>query len=495
MFGYAGKFLEVDLTAEKLKDVTFNEDILRQYIGGRGLAAKILWDRLGDRWETIDPLGPENILLVLPGPLTGYYPGARICVSGKSPQCNGIVGSTVSCEFPVELKCAGYDGLIITGKAAKPSYIFITNSWADIKDAGNLWGKGGQETLKILTKEGRKELEMKNPRYGEWKEPSALYIGPAGENRSRMAHVIAKRNHAAGFGGYGAVMGSKNLKAILAKGIGSLPDIADFEKMDKLRNEVLVSGFVMNTFRWWGMGGDVYDVGNLSSREPVRNWQEEWHNIKILGINRIEERVHVKHYWGDFGCPKTCMRVSMSKTGPFKGAIASAPVYELQACVGVNLGIFNPEEIVYMVALMDELGLCGIQAGNVLGFIGELYEKGILGKEDLDGIEPVWGNVKAFAALARKIAVRDGVGELFAEGSYRAALKLREKKGIDVMQYAITYKGTAPGAHGPRSGTWIKDISYPCSVQPGDHCSIAALPYGELRSMFADSGVLLLTLL
>ena len=106
MRGYAGKFLEADLSREKMKDVQFDEDILRQYIGGRGLATKILWDRLGDHWEKVDPLGPENILLLLTGPLTGFFPGAKLCVSGKSPQSNGIVGSTVAGEFPVELKCA-----------------------------------------------------------------------------------------------------------------------------------------------------------------------------------------------------------------------------------------------------------------------------------------------------------------------------------------------------------------------------------------------------
>jgi len=109
MRGYTGKFLEIDLSTENIKNVTFNENILRQYIGGRGLATKILWDRLGTRWETVDPLGPENILLVLTGPLTGFFPGGRICVSGKSPQSNGVVGSTIAGEFPIELKCAGYD--------------------------------------------------------------------------------------------------------------------------------------------------------------------------------------------------------------------------------------------------------------------------------------------------------------------------------------------------------------------------------------------------
>jgi Aldehyde:ferredoxin oxidoreductase len=142
MRGYAGKFAEIDLTNESVKEVRFDEKTLRSYIGGRGLAAKILWDRLGEKWDEVDPLGPENILLLLSGPMTGYYPGGRLCISGKSPQSNGITGSTMAGEFAVELKCAGWDGLIITGKAKKPSYILVKDSKIEIRDATHVWGKG-----------------------------------------------------------------------------------------------------------------------------------------------------------------------------------------------------------------------------------------------------------------------------------------------------------------------------------------------------------------
>jgi len=261
MRGYAGKFLEVDLSAENIKELTFDESILRQYIGGRGLATKILWDRLGRRWETVDPLGPENILLVLTGPLTGFFPGSRICVSGKSPQSNGVVGSTVAGEFPVELKCAGYDGLIITGKAAKPSYLFITDSKAEIRDASHIWGKDGKQTLTMLTKEAREELRKRFPLYGEWKEPAALYIGPAGENKVRIAAVMAKWTHAAGYGGYGAVMGSKNLKALVAKGTGPLPEVEDIEKVKTLIDEVSARCYINDSRRRWGTSASGYEVG------------------------------------------------------------------------------------------------------------------------------------------------------------------------------------------------------------------------------------------
>ncbi len=494
MRGYAGKFLEVDLSTENTKDLTFSENVLRNYIGGRGLATKILWDRLGHRWENVDALGPENILLILTGPLTGFFPGGRICVSGKSPQSNGVIGSTIAGEFPIELKCAGYDGLIILGKAAKPSYLFIVDSQIEIRDASHIWGKNGKQTLKMLTEEGREILQKRSPSYGEWKEPAILYIGPAGENRVRMAAVMAKWTHAAGYGGYGAVMGSKNLKALVAKGTGPLPEVEDIETVKTLIDKVSEQCYSDDAFRRWGTGAAGYEVGAKDSSEPVRNWQEEWHDQQSFGVNRFEQRVWIKRHWGDFGCPTTCLKIAMSKVGPFKDAIGDNPDYELQAYLGTNLGIFTPEENVYLSSVIDDLGFCGIQCGNLLGFAGELYQRGILTKEDLDGIELKWGDTRAFAALAEKIMVREGIGDILAEGSYRAALMIQEMKGTNLMQYVVQEKGVAPGAHGIRSGRdYTTEISYACSVQAGDHTSVAYMPIdhgdSELTMILHDSGV------
>jgi aldehyde:ferredoxin oxidoreductase len=227
MLGYAGKMLEVNLSTQRIKNLRPSDEILKDYVGGRGLATKILWDRLGSRWETVDPLGPENVLLFLTGPLTGFFPGARICVSGKSPQSNGVVGSTVAGEFGVELKCAGYDGIIMNGEAEKPVYLFIKDSEVEIRDASRVWGKDAKQTMTLLTRECRELLRKRFPRYGEWKEPAMLYIGPAGENKVRTAVVASKWTHAAGYGGYGAVMGSKQLKAVVVKGTGPLPEVSE----------------------------------------------------------------------------------------------------------------------------------------------------------------------------------------------------------------------------------------------------------------------------
>ncbi|MCK4498717.1 aldehyde ferredoxin oxidoreductase, partial [Candidatus Bathyarchaeota archaeon] len=433
MLGYSGKFIQVNLTEESVQEITFDDDVLRQYLGGRGLAAKILWDELGEDWEKTDALGSENILLFLTGPLTGFFPGARICVSGKSPQSNGVVGSTVGGEFGVELRCAGYDGIIVYGKAQKPSYLFVKDSEIQLKDASHLWGKDAKQTFRILTRECRDYLQNRFPRYGEFKEPAILYIGPAGENEVLTAIVGAKWAHAAGYGGYGAVMGSKRLKAIAVKGTGPLPHVADLGKVKRLIQKVCDNSYESVLWRRWGTGAAGYEVGAKLSAEPVRNWQDEWHDEKSYGVDKFENRVWIKQFWSDFGCPTCCLKIAMNKVGPLKGAITDDPDYELQAYLGPNLGLFTPEENVYLSSLVDDLGLCGIQTGNVLGFTAELYQRGILTKVDLDGIELEWGDVKAFASLIQKITLREGVGDLLAQGTYRVALKIAELKKLDVL--------------------------------------------------------------
>jgi aldehyde:ferredoxin oxidoreductase len=491
--GYAGKFLEINLSTNNVQEIVYEDDVLKNYIGGRGLATKILWDRLGDKWEKVDPLSPENPLLFLTGPLTGYFPGGRICVSGKSPQSNGVVGSTVAGEFGIELKCAGYDGIIVTGQASNPVYLFIKDNDIQFKDASHIWGKDAKETVKLITRECRALLKKRFPLYGEWKEPSILYIGPAGENKVRTAVVAAKWTHAAGYGGYGAVMGSKRLKAVAVKGTGPLPEVADMERVEQLIQKVCRDVYENELWRRWGTGAAGYMVGAKMSSEPIRNWQEEWHEKKSFGVDKFENRVWVKPYWGDFGCPTTCLKMAMVKTGKFKGAITDNPDYELQAYLGTNLGIFTPEENVFLSSLIDDLGLGGIQTGNLLGFVAELYQDGILTKEDL-GLELKWGDAEVFAALAQKMVHREGIGDLLAEGTYHAAKRIGEMKNLDLSPYIVQCKGIGIGAHGIRSGKdYPSIISYACSVQGGDHTSTAYYPLDDFRSelimTFNDSAV------
>jgi aldehyde:ferredoxin oxidoreductase len=491
MGGYAGKILDINLSAGSIETLKLDESILRQYVGGRGLGAKILWDRLGSTWQTVDPLGPENILVAMSGPVTGYVTGgSRICVCGKSALTNGIVGSTVGGEFPIELKCAGFDGLLVTGKSERPVYILVTDDHAEIREADELWGMDGKQTTRALTHEVRALLSQAKPKYGVWKEPAILYIGPAGETLNRTAAVMQKWTHAAGYGGYGAVMGSKGLKAIVAKGTGPLPEVYDNEAVNAAIRQMWDEAFQAGP-SLWGTSPGGYRTGYASSSEPVRNWQEEWHDEKSIGADKFARRFWVKRYWSDCGCPRACMKLAVVRAGEFEGAITDAPDYELIAYCGPNLGIYDPEAVVYMCAVADDLGFSGINGPNVWAFAAELYQRGILTKEELGGIEPEWGDTNAFAQLAWLIARREKIGDVLAEGTYRAALKIGEMKGIDLLPHAVQFKGMEVGAHGIRSGLdyagrW--PMGYACSTQPGDHTSIASMrPGGETGSALGDS--------
>ena len=494
--GYAGKWLDIDLTKEKIDDITFPEKTLYQYFGGRGLAAKVLWDRLGKKWAKVDPLGPENILTILTGPLTALHGGSRISVSGKSPLSNGTVGSTASTEFAAELKCAGYDGVFVSGRASGPVYLLITDDGAEIMDAAHLWGKIGEDTLKMLNAEVRKELTRRKPGIGLWKEPSMIYIGPAGENLIRNAAVMTKIAHACGYGGYGAVMGSKKLKAVVAKGRGPLPGVYAPKTVETLLHEYhqqVISGGALggSSLRRWGTGYGGWSVGAVSSSEPVRNWQEEWHDERSMGGPRFSTRFWVKSYWSDFNCSKSCMKISCIKTGRWKGDITDMPDYEIEAYCGPNLGIFNPEDIIHLCTIMDNLGMSGINTANTMGFAAELYQRGILTRDDL-GFDLNWGDAEAFTKLAWLMVNREKIGDLLAEGTYRAALKISEIKGVDVIPYAVHVKAVEVGAHGLRSGKEADyhDISYACSAQGGDHTSSIYLDFKHpFYSLFIDSAV------
>jgi aldehyde:ferredoxin oxidoreductase len=491
--GYAGKFLDVNLTSRKIKDTTLDDEVLQMFFGGRGLAAKILWDRIGKNWGDIDPLDPENLLIALTGPMTGIYPGGRICVSGKSPMSNGTVGSTASTEFAHELKCAGYDGVIVSGRADDPVYIQVTDNAAEIKSANHLWGLNGEKTLIALNREVTAELTKRKPQIGLWKEPGFIYIGPAGENLVRNAAVMTKLCHACGYGGYGSVMGSKNLKAIVAKGRGKMP-FPDSPETTKLlwkkSHELLIA---RTQFRRWGTGYGGYGFGNNSSSEPIRNWQEEWHDEESIGGPRFETKYWVKKKWADFNCTTNCMKVSCIKNGRWKGDITDMPDYELQSHCGTNFGIFDPEEIIHLSTLIDLLGHSGINGPSAMSYAAELYQRGILTKEDI-GFELKWGDVNAFEKLAYMVARREGIGDIIAEGTYRAAIKIAKMKGMkpeELLKYAVVVKGIEVGAHGTRSDAdFAHDIGYAASVQGGDHTSLANDGFTDMSgSIFADSGV------
>lgn len=491
--GYAGKWLDIDLTTGKIEEVVYPDKMLQQYFGGRGLAAKIVWDKIGDKYEEVDGLDPENPLVIITGPMTGIYPGGRICVSGKSPVSNGIVGSTAATELATEMRFAGYDGVTFTGKSPKPVYLLITDEGAELRDASHLWGLDGEQTLIKLNKEVTEELTKRQPNIGLWREPGSIYIGPAGENMVRNAAVMAKICHAAGYGGYGSLMGSKNLKAVVAKGRGSLPKVDSPEAVKLLWRKIHEIHIGRTGMRRHGTGYAGYAVGADTSSEPIRNWQEEWHDEKSFGGPMFETRFWVKKKWADFNCTVNCMKVSCIKTGPWKGDITDMPDYELQAYCGTNFGIFDPEANIHLSALVDKLGHSGINGPNTVAFAVELHQRGILSDEDI-GFIPKWGDVETFEKLLMMMALREGIGDILAEGTYRAALKIAEMKGLkseEVLKYAVHVKGIEIGAHGTRSDMdYTHDISYAASVQGGDHTSTAVDGYDDMTgALLSDSGV------
>jgi aldehyde:ferredoxin oxidoreductase len=491
--GYAGTWLEIDLSKNKIDKVQYSEKTLKQYFGGRGLAAKVLWDKIGDKWPELDPLAPESPLMVYTGPMTGIYPGSRICISGKSPVSMGTVGSTAATELANEMKQAGYDGATFLGKADKPVYLLITDDDVEIRDASHLWGLDGEKTLIKLNKEVTEELKKRKPGTGLWKEPGSIYIGPAGENLVRNAAVMAKICHAAGYGGYGSLMGSKNLKAVVARGRGSLPEVDAPESVKLLWRRTHEYCIARTAFRRQGTGFAGYRVGAITSSEPIRNWQEEWHDEKSFGGPMFETKFWVKKKWADFNCTVNCMKVSCIKTGPWKGDITDMPDYELQAYCGTNFGIFDPEANIHLSSLVDQLGHSGINGPNTAAYAVELHQRGILSDDDF-GFRPMWGDAETFDKILRMMAKREKIGNILAEGTYQAAYKIAELKGRspeELLKYAVHVKGIEIGAHGTRSDAdYTHDISYAANVQGGDHTSTSSDGYNEMSgSVFCDSAV------
>jgi aldehyde:ferredoxin oxidoreductase len=242
-----------------------------------------------------------------------------------------------------------------------------------------------------------------------------------------------------------------------------------------------------------GTGYAGYAVGADTSSEPIRNWQEEWHDEKSFGGPMFETKFWVKKKWADFNCTTNCMKVSCIKTGPWKGDITDMPDYELQAYCGTNFGIFDPEANIHLSALCDQLGHSGINGPNTAAYGVELHQRGILGDDDF-GFKPEWGDPMTFDKILRMMAKREKIGDILAEGTYLAAHKIAEIKGMkpeELLKYAVHVKGIEIGAHGTRSDAdYTHDISYAGNVQGGDHTSVSVDGYSDMSgAVFTDSAV------
>jgi aldehyde:ferredoxin oxidoreductase len=442
MVGYLGKLLFVDLSTGKINVETPDESLYRNYLGGYGMGVRILYSRMK---PGADPLGPGNMLGILAGPLTGTAAptGARYGVVAKSPLTGGWGDANSGGEFGPYLKMAGYDGVFFTGISPEPVYLLINNGQAELKDACHLWGKDSYETEDALMAE-----------YG--KQCRVSCIGPAGEKLSLISAVMTDKGSAAGRSGLGAVMGSKKLKAVAAVGSLEVP-VADKETLMKLRMEHVKSLQVpgpdgmsfMEKFHKYGTSAMGFNSAH-SGDTPVRNWGG-------VGVVDMPDRkgldqdlvatTYVAKLTGCWHCPIACKAVLKEGAGEYiYTAGARRPEYETQASFGAYCLNSNHEAINKANDICNRYGLDTISAGSVIGFAIECYENGILTKEDTGGVELKWGNHQAMSAMTEKLARREGLGAILADGVKRAA----ERIGKGAEKFAVHIGGQEPGMHDPK---------------------------------------------
>ncbi|TEU02109.1 MAG: aldehyde ferredoxin oxidoreductase [Dehalococcoidia bacterium] len=462
--GYFKKHLHVDLTKGNAERRDLPDAFIEKYIGGRGFGAKLVWDNLRKHDFKIDPLGPENLMVVAPGPLTGVY----LPSSGKNSfvaisPATGLYGdSSIGGSFGVELRQTGLDVLSITGRAPELSIIFIDNDETTIIPIPELKGKS------CLEAEGRiKE------RLGTHAVHVAI-IGVAGENMVRFACVNTDWGRNAGRTGIGAIMGSKNLKAIVLRGHKDIPVydvpglVAETEKACKYLEE-------HKYFKMWQQEGlmNVIEYANEKGILPAYNFKDSvfTKHDQINGAMMLDQ-----YKIGDsacFSCTMCCSNICLVKNGKYTGTVVEGPEYESCAMLGPNLGIDNFAAILAANRLCDELGVDTISTGNIVGAVIEGYEKGILSLSDLDGKEITWGDEDAILELIQRIADRQGIGDVLADGARRIIDKWPEMdkiilqvKGLEQSAYdsrpsismGLAYATSDIGAHHTRAWTIAKEM-------------------------------------
>jgi len=477
--GYMGKLLFVDLSKGDIKEEVPEERLYQDFMGGYGLGARVLYSR---QPGGVDPLGPESIIGFVTGPLTGMrgmVMAPRFTVVGKSPLTGGWGDANSGGYFGPYLKFAGYDAVFFSGVSPKPVYLFVDNGQAELRDAGHLWGKDSRETDEGLKSELGGNVAV-------------ACIGPAGERLSLISSIMHDIGSAAARSGLGAVMGSKRLKAVAARGTMEVP-IPDKEKVTRASKEFLgqYMGDYYERFKKWGTCGDNANAA-LNGDSPVKNWAGvgvvDFPNAKAIGgdaMIAIQERKH-----GCLWCPIRCKGVM--KAGGLKGfpyeAGSHKPEYETSAAFGMLLLNDNLESIVKANDICNRYGLDTISAGATIAFAVECYENGIISKEDTGGIELGWGKSQAVVAMTEQMARREGFGAVLADGVKRAA----ERIGRGAERYAIHSGGQELAMHDPRLMS-IFATAYECDSAPGRHTSGAMdAMYSSVMRIMDTSGMCML---
>jgi aldehyde:ferredoxin oxidoreductase len=439
--GYTGKILFVNLSTGDLKEEAPDEKLYKDFVGGSGLGARILYSR---QKAGVDPLGPENMLGFVTGPLTGTpaVTGARYQAVAKSPLTGGWGDANSGGYFGPNLKFAGYDAVFFTGIADKPVFLFIDNGKAEIRDAGHLWGKSTYETEDILADELSKDVH-------------SVCIGPSGEKLSLVSCIVTTRGSVAARSGLGAVMGSKKLKAVTVRGNVDV-SLVDKATANRLRHEHVQD---LRIFKRRGMEflkfhhtygtADQADLAAHNGDAPVKNWG----GIGIIdmpdvsGLTLEKAQANVERRYGCWHCPLACQAALKEGTEQYKyPAGTRRPEYETQEAFGSMCCNTDSESIAMVNHLCNSYGVDTISAGAIISFAIECYMNGIITKKDTDGIELTWGNSQAIVAMTEKLVKREGIGDILADGVKVAAKKI----GRGAEAFAIHVGGQEPGMHDPK---------------------------------------------
>jgi aldehyde:ferredoxin oxidoreductase len=445
MYGYRGTILRVNLTTGEIKKEALDKDLAKKYIGGRGLAEKIFIDEVDSK---VEPFAPENKLIIATGPLSGTSAptGGRYMVVTKSPLTGTIASSNSGGKWGAELKFAGYDMIIVEGKSKKPVYISIVDDVVTIKDAAHLWGKMTSETTALLLKENDEKSKVLN-------------IGPAGEKLSRIASVMNDLDRAAGRSGVGAVMGSKNLKAVVVKG-STRPEIAEPDKLKEVNKRV---GLQIKENGVTGTGLPTYgtavlvNIINENGVFPANNWQQSnFAKAEDISGETLVEKYLTKRV-GCYGCPIACGRYC--KVDDIE---SGGPEYETIWGFGADCGISDLGSVIKANYWCNEMGLDTISASSTIAAAMELYQKGYINEDDLNGVSLKFGDANSIIEWTKRMGLRDGLGDKMAEGSYR----LTDMYGVPELSMSVK-KQELP-AYDPRA-IQGQGLAYATSNRGGCH--------------------------
>ncbi len=468
--GYTRKILRVNLTEARVSTEELPNGQLRKYIGGAGLAARMLYDEL---CSGIDPFSPENKVLFLAGPLAGTIAptGSRIGVYTKSPLTGGFFHSSAGGHFAPELKYAGYDGVMIEGASRRPVYLFVSNDRAELRDASRVWGERTDATQQWLKGDIGDEAAQ------------LAVIGPAGERLVRFANVVAGCR-ALGRGGIGAVLGAKKFKGIAVRGRGKLA-VHDMEGTLKLSHEIMQimrgNPSTGQILPWFGTPVLV-NANNSLGVFGSRNWQKETFEGALgLSAETMRQKIVVRDK-ACFACPVKCSKYSVVTTGPFEGRTVEGPEYENIFALGSMCGIDSIEAVAAAERECDDLGMDAIETGVSIAFAMENFEKGNLTAKDTDGLELAFGKTELLLPLIHKIGMRQGFGDLLAEGVKRTA----DKIGKGSEAFAMQNKGMTFAGHSARGLPGFA-LGYATGPRGGSHHD--SRPTGERTGMVSRNTI------